>query len=316
MVLSPAWNRGQEREADLLGIDLLVKAGYSPAAVDEVMAILVEAEADPDRVTLDRVVTDLKSMEWLKPDSAAATDAATKGDTGMPNLGIFGGAGKMASGWVGGVMKGVQADHPRAEERRVDTSKYVAREYTAVATQVEDPKPLLAAKQQSYTKQLLKSYDQAYSALQAAEKGNMKLAEKLAFASTNGAMSNHSYPRFYFSRVREQEGDLRRALQSLELAYDSPEPALRIYQRAGEFYERLGDQAGAIRILETAERKFGKPPALMPDLIALYQRAGRTGDADRLTLECVTKHPEMAELCGGQKQAGAGENIRTGLLDR
>ena len=80
LVLSPAWTRGQEREADLLGTDMLVKAGYNPSAVDEVLAKLAEVEADPERVTADDMMQQIKALDLVNDkDMAKVTHAPHAG---------------------------------------------------------------------------------------------------------------------------------------------------------------------------------------------------------------------------------------------
>jgi beta-barrel assembly-enhancing protease len=301
LVLSPAWTRGQEREADLLGTDLIVRAGYNPGAVDEVLAKLVEVEANPDRVTLTTAVERMKGIDLVSADQVAAVpQGATAEQIGSSWLdSTIKKVGQVASDTASDKMKEMQEDHPRAVDRRADMQVYIAREYSTTAAPAANSEAIQQAFQEPQTEEILSHYDQAYQAKDFVESGNIKAAEKLAQLSVGGSTGNHAYTRYYFSVVREGQGDTPKAIQNLELAYDSPEPALRIYQRAAELHEQLGEQSKAIQLLEQANRQFGEPPNLLPDLIHIYQRAGRTSDASRLTLECVTKYPEMKELCAG-----------------
>jgi predicted Zn-dependent protease len=302
LVLSPAWTRGQEREADLLGTDLLVRAGYSPSAVDEVLAKLVEVEAKPDRVTLSTAVERMKTVDWVGADQvAAAPQGASAEQIGSSWLdSTIKKVGQVATDTAGDKMKEMQEDHPRAVDRRADMQKYIAREYSAAAA--SNSEALRKAFQEPSTQEILSHYEQAYQAGDFVESNNLKAAEKLAQLSVGGSTANHAYTRYYFSVVREGQGDTRKAIQNLELAYSSPEPALRIYQSAAELHEQLGERAKAIQLLEQANRQFGEPPNLLPDLIQIYRRAGRTSDADRLALQCATKYPEMKEACAGKQE--------------
>ena len=304
LVLSPAWTRGQEREADLLGTDMLVKAGYNPSAVDEVLAKLTEIEADPERVTADDMMQQIKALDLVSDkDMAKVTHAPAGTPPGLAPAAdtLMNAFGQQALGYVGSKVQEAENDHPRAADRRADMRIYVDREYpgTAPAPQVE---ALHQAMQQPGTREVVAHYEQANDAWGFAQKDNMKVAEKLAAASVSGSTSDHVYPRYYFSLLRERQNDLRKALQNLELVYDSPEPALRVYQRASELQERLGNRKAAIALLEQADRKFDHPAALMPDLIQIYRRAGRGADADRLVVECTIKHPEIKDLCTGTKE--------------
>lgn len=299
LVLSPAWTRGQEREADLLGTDLLVRAGYNPAAVDEVLAKLVQVEANPERVTLASAVERMKGIDLIPAEEiAAAPQGASAEDVGTSLLkGMMGQIEKAASDTASDKMKELQEDHPRAEDRRADMQKYVAREYSTIAAPAPEVQALRNAFEEPGTEEIFSHYEQAYQAGDFVKSGNMKAAEKLAQLSVSGSTGDHSYPRYYFSVVREEQGDPRKAIQNLELAFSGPEPALRIYQRAALLHEQLGERTKAIQLLEQANRQFGEPPNLLPDLIHIYQRAGRTSDASRLALACATKYPEMKEAC-------------------
>ena len=301
LVLSPAWTRGQEREADLLGADLLVRAGYNPSAVDQVLAKLAEVEANPERVTLASTAERMKNVDWMPAQEiAAAPQGATAEQVGTSILGgVIGELEKAASDTASDKMKEMQEDHPRAADRRVDMQKYVTREYAA-APAAPNSAALQNAFAEPETAEILGHYEQAYQAGDFVESGNMKAAEKLAQLSVTGSTANHAYTRYYFSVVRKEQGDARKAIQNLELAYGSPEPALRIYQSAAELHEQIGERTKAIQLLEQANRQFGEPPNLLPDLIRTYRRAGRTADANRLALQCATKYPEMKELCATQ----------------
>jgi len=308
LVLNPAWTRGQEREADLLGTDLLAKAGYDPKAVDEVMGKLIQAERDTSRPTVDTVVEDIKRIEDVAPREATsgARAAAQAADASSSyGLGLVKTLGGEALTYVGTKAQELKSDHPKAEERQADLRRYVEREYAGASAAVARQQPLRQALGEPRTKEILAHYEQAYEAWDFLQQGNDKVAEKLARSSLSGSTSDHASPRYYVSLMREKQGDLRKALEILEVAYDAPEPSLRVYQRSSELRDRLGDNRGAIELLERANRKFGEPPTLMPDLIQAYRRAGRKADADRLALECATKYPEIKSACVGGKPEAA-----------
>jgi predicted Zn-dependent protease len=307
MVLSPTWTRGQEREADLLGTDLLVKAGYNPAAVDAVMAKLVEVEGAGKQVTLDSVMADLKDANWLAPeqgDSGLVAAAGMKSGSSASTSGWLNALGSKAVNYAGSKVQEMESDHPSATERRADLQRYIAGQYAVIQAPAENQQNLRQAMTQPHTKQILAHYDQAYEAWTFAQQGDLSVAEKLATASVSGQTGSHAYTRYYFSLLCERQGDTRKALQSIEVAYAAPEPALLVYRRASALREQLGDQRGAVDVLEKASREFGQPPTLMPDLIHAYRRAGRKADADRLVVECGLKYPEMKDACAADQAAG------------
>ena len=75
------------------------------------------------------------------------------------------------------------------------------------------------------------------------------------------------------------------------------DPALPAATARAWAQEAGGKAADAIRILEAANKEFGDPPLVMPQLIRVYRKLGRTNDADSLVLKCRYSYPELAERC-------------------
>ncbi len=88
----PAWNRGQEREADLLGMDLLIKAGYSAPAMISMLEKLrawEKANQESEQAFWDRVWTtaqrDMNSAVGMTYQHLVSTVSVNHPEDGGPD---------------------------------------------------------------------------------------------------------------------------------------------------------------------------------------------------------------------------------------
>jgi predicted Zn-dependent protease len=133
MLLSPAWTREQERGADRLGTDLVVRAGYSPQAMASLLgkqkSVETERARDPQAASLDQQLfgVDVKRQVQERAQKAARNI----GGEGL--VGLAGAALGKAFEWGSKKVDEAQRSHPKTEERIGDIEAYVAREYSGGA---------------------------------------------------------------------------------------------------------------------------------------------------------------------------------------
>ena len=297
MLLAPAWTRDQERNADLLGTDLLVRAGYSPQGMvtllEKQKSFETERAADATAQSLDQ------QLSGFGVDiGATATAEATKQVGGDQALGALAGAaiGK-ALQWGSKKVDEAKRAHPKTEERIADTQAYIQRYYADSAGKAPQVDPWDDAKDQDATADVLENYIAAIQAKGKLSAGDVAGASKLSKASLTGATRKHAYPNYVDAAVQIAQGGTAPALTDYETALSGPEPAGAIYSEASALYLQTGKQDKAKQVIEAGYSKLQEPPSLTLPLIRTYRMIGRQADADRVAAQCAVRWPKMQAVC-------------------
>lgn len=302
MLVSPAWTREQERDADRLGVDLLVKAGYSPMAMASLLrkqkSFESERAADPEVSLLDQKVVGIDLQETA---SNHAQDAARNvgGAVGGGALGALADAavGK-AFEWGSKKANEAQRSHPKTEERITEITEYVQDEYEDDAERAVQVTTWEAAKEQDGTVDVLENYIAAIEAKDKLADGDATSARRLAKTALSGPTKAHAFPNYVQAAIElEGGGGSKPALAAYDTALAGPEPAGAIYSETSALLLASGKQAEAIEVIEGGYARLQQPPGLTIPLIRTYRLAGRQSDADRVALQCAARWPRMQQVC-------------------
>jgi predicted Zn-dependent protease len=297
MLIAPAWTRDQERNADLLGTDLLVRAGYSPQGMvtllEKQKRFETERAADPQAQTLDQ---QLSGFGINVGD--AATAEATKHVGNDQALGALAGAaiGK-ALQWGSQKVDEAKRGHPKTDERIADAQAYITRYYADSAGRALQVDSWDDAKDQDATADVLENYISAIQAKGKLSAGDVAGAGKLSKASLSGVTRKHAYPNYMDAAVQLAQGSSSSALTDYETALSGPEPAGAIYSEASALYLQTGKQDKAKQVIEAGYSKLQEPPSLTLPLIRTYRVMGRQADADRVAAQCAIRWPKMQSVC-------------------
>lgn len=303
-LLAPAWTREQERDADLLGADLLARCGYNPQAALSLLRKQAEFEtaraANPQAQLLEQQLSAL-GVDVVQKERERSAAMAGSGETKDQLLGVALAVGLNAAMNVGSqVLAEAKRNHPKAEERLADAELYVGREYAGAAQAPLQVEAWEAAKEEPATYDLLESYIAAMEAKDRLADGDVAAASELAEASLTEATRGHAYPQYVAAEVLTARGSAESALRSYEAALQGPEPAGAIYVEASQLYWKTGQRQRAFEVLFGGYRRLQEPPALAVPLIRTYRALGKQDDADRLAAECALRWPKMQELCAAE----------------
>lgn len=300
LVLSPTWNRGQERDADRLGADLMVRAGYDPQAALSLLRKQQEMEAgqasDPTADALANLLTGLgdKQIGEVDAEIQARSAEAERAKT------VVRGGVRTATNWIVQQVKRVASDHPTATSRLTDLEAYVAREYPAAATAGLQSKTWEAAKNTRATAEILGNYMDAIDANRQLVAGDVDAAAKSSRASLKGATKRHAYPAYVFAAVKLAQGKSSEAMASYEAALSGPEPAGQIFVSVSAEYMKAGKKDKGLNVLLDGYRRLQEPPALVVPLIQTYRALGKKDEADGLVSICALRWPSLASACGSE----------------
>jgi len=299
MLLSPAWTREQERDADRLGTDLLVRAGYSPQAMASLLrkqqSFETERAANPQAASLDQQFLGFDATQKVQEQTAKATKTLGAGAEGLGAL--AGAALGTALKWGSKKADEASRSHPKTDERIVDIQAYVASEYAGAAGPALQVEAWEAAKEQDGTVDILENYIAAIEAKGKLADGDVAAARKLAKTGLSGPTKAHAYPNYVAAAVQLAGGATAPALANYEAALTGPEPAGAIYTEASVLYLETGKRDKAVEVIETGYARLQEPPSLTVPLIRTYRLLGRQADADRIAATCALRWPTMQSLC-------------------
>ncbi|MBI3785222.1 MAG: M48 family metalloprotease [Deltaproteobacteria bacterium] len=293
-ILSPAWNRTQEQEADLLGVDLLAAAGYCTCAMRTVLQKQQEwekqAAAQPQTTgtdpQLDALVNSLvgnsKNAEAATPNTAP--DLKDVGKSILKNI-------------IKSTTTSMASTHPDTAERLRVVAEYSSQYYREAEQRTPAADALKKMRGTKEIKTIFTNYSRAFEAMDKLRDGNAQEAEKLASLGTAGSTAKHSCPAYVLASVRTAQGKQAEAMKLLESTFGSAEPALLTYKEAAKIQMQGGKTKEALALLERANREFKEPPAFFPDLIRAYHKVGRNDDASSAVLRCATKYPRYEDAC-------------------
>ena len=137
-LILPAWGRQQEREADLLGVDLMLRASYSPGAMVSMLEKL-KAWEDPNMESDDLFWT--RVMQALQTDAGQAVNMVYKKAVSV-----------------------VSVNHPKTEDRINGVAQYIDRHYGDKKLPDMHPAELKEVMSRPDVAGLVKNYESAFQA--------------------------------------------------------------------------------------------------------------------------------------------------------
>ncbi len=307
------WTREQEREADGLGVDLLVAAGYRTGAASTAMQRLASYEVK----SRERAQQEMDKI--AEAAEADMNEAIESGDLSQVMVGLVKGAGTVIGVASDAAIDAVGGgNHDPAEVRLERIEAYINREYLLA------PRPDLTAlpwqTPSDPTAPVLAHYAAAREAHGALDAGKLDEAETLIRTAVGAPTKADAYPRIIFSMLREEQGNFDKAYQNLEIATGGPEPAFAIYRLMIEKQLAGGRPDEAVRLVGEASQRLGEPPNLYPYQIGILVGAEKKAEALALFAKCKVTYPDLAPACdralGGLQAATDGSKTSRSATDQ
>jgi predicted Zn-dependent protease len=294
--LFPSFTREQEDEADLLGLDLMVRGGYNSQGAFDAFAKIQAWEADLAKRGSPR---DEKRAE-IEREIAQSAQSGAADQLVQSFLKLF-------SFGAEEFTKKIGVTHRNAVAREESLLDYFLREYAEEVPPDSSALELESVRNSAEGRELFASYGFARDARKRIDEGKLKEAEQLARKAVGGNFKNDSLTRYAFFETRLGQGKLDKARRNLELALEGPRPTLAVYRELAEIHWVQGRRKQAMGVLEAAFESFQKPPELYADLIYRHYQLGDRKKANAMAVKCKFRNRAAGKVCA---KAAKGENPR------
>jgi hypothetical protein len=277
-VIAPNWTSGQEDEADLLGADLFIAAGYNKAAIGTMMAKLEDWEK---KIAKREVAQDKFVEASMQANAMSMMGAATSAMAAPSAAGLGGLMARMAPAAVSAMASKKGADHRPVSERKADVIQYLGKFYKT------SPRPALGTAQWDKQRALpvFSHYASASKARQLMETGQLDQAAKLASAAISGPTANHTYPRLTMYEVAKRQGRPDAAMH-IDAILRNPMPPIAGYRYAAADAIKTGSLPVAASFVDEANQRYDTPLNFIPEAIRIYQQTGYQDKIQPLLMRC------------------------------
>lgn len=286
-VISPSWTRAQEGRADLLGFDLMTRAGYNPNAAYDFLDFLYGYESEAKRIAKER-------------EAAAAEQAEPQDIAGL--VGTV----------VTGVMDSLSRDHPTVAWRRESLVEYHERwqdelasaeevEFRALAWSEDATGDLVEDADAGRIRTLFSNYREAVLGRQALLEDDYPKAQGHLTKSLSSPTEHNAYPRMVAAWHATETGDDDAAVRHLRSTLENgPGTSFLVYEQLLLRLARRGDHAGAHDLLDRAQARFGRYLEVFRWRAAILDTEGRNEEAAEVRETCYREYAlqlNQRELC-------------------
>ena len=292
-IAHPLWQQEQEDCADLLGFDLMVKAGYNAAAATTFLR-------------------KLQSLESTRDDAFASLE---NGETIENPWQLFERLSEALTAATQSLVSEI-SNHPDAEERIEALAAYYA-DYAMRTGKPPRPSRIRQLAWQKepapVTRTILANYGKAFEALRILndlESTGKDKAATLALESIKGPTKDHGLPWYSFATLRRSQSRLKDYQENLTIGQKrSGEPSLLAYTEMVN-QKLAADPAGTLPLLQEVNTRFDNSPLTLPLQIRILAHNDRMKEARALVPKCLEYDIRgIHEQCRKEARMAEGEGI-------
>jgi predicted Zn-dependent protease len=271
--LFPAWNRETEESADLLGLDLMLAAGYSVEGMLEfVKRIGIHEESN--KLELSNYINNQMSTE--------------DGFSGSVQINL----GGMLESGLKKLNDQLSSNYKDSEARFREVTKYYSTFYEPSFPSLKVDALAKLLNEDSASRQKLLAFKAAKissRALSGDSNGNIAFSdiERLGIVGISGVNKNDSYARMVMSSIRQHQNKTPTALKNLDIAINSQSATQAVYYKKYALLSETGDHEKANETLHKLEAEFGESDTLLPEKIDLALKQANKVEANKLFADCM-----------------------------
>ncbi|NMM06828.1 M48 family metalloprotease [Polaromonas sp.] len=284
IALSPAWGRRQEAEGDRLGMDLMVKAGYS---YQDGLIPWLETVAKWDAIQDEKKAVAFKKQQA----SMQALIAGGKFDDSI----------KQGLGFaLNDIKSQLSAGHEGGEKRINDIDAYFIKAYNEKVPKVAPTtSPYEQARNKPDVKLVLADYSKVFQARSLVTDQKYADAQGLLkpLLVPKSQIAGHALPNQLMFEALRGLGRRKEAEVYLSKSLQSNNSVWAAYDSAATYFKDQGNEDAIGKVGQSAFQRFSGAPSAYPRLIALYKRNGLTKNMNAVMAECALKQADKRDQC-------------------
>lgn len=271
--LFPAWDRSTERAADLLGVDLLLGAGYSIEGMLEFVK----------RVGIHEQIHEFKLADYL--DNQMNVESGIGGSFSVDVGGII-------TSTLKKLDNKLASSYDPSQERYQSVIDYYNEHYPLRFPELKTANLDGLLNTNSVSREKLKAFKAAkisskiLSNTLSVEEPLTK-AEKLGIIAISGKNKYDSYSRLVMSNVRQIQGKSDTAMRNLDIAINSGKATHGVYYKKYMLFTKQGKYGEARKVLGSIEKHFGESDLLLPEKIDLAFKQQKEVEVNSLFANCL-----------------------------
>lgn len=284
--IGPAWDRGQEYEADKMAIDLMIRAGYSPLGGSKLMERMKNFE-DEEKKKLrqscggdEKLAKDIFGALFLSQKIPQPVKAECKG--------------------IYSPLKGLFKTHASFKSRKKKIKSYLKKHYRG--RNIMPMKKFSGGNMLAYASPngpIMRSI-KASRSIEAYRKEDFDTARKLAIESLDPQDKKSPKPRIANYLILKHDGKLKQALEHLDISITSEYATHSIYDLRIIEHEEALEYSEAINLLKDVGDLWDEENEIKPQLIRLWAKNGDVNTALEVYEGCKVKK----EIKGKAKKRG------------
>lgn len=285
-VWNTAWGRVQEDQADLLGVDLLIRAGYAPRAASHSLQRLDDYQGKQ---------TPLMAT-FLQERQLGLTAAVTKLDVNgvFKEAQTFLNQGMLVS--ITTASDYLQRSHMSPMQRDKDLRQYLQREYQGERRAQVERSRWSHLREDPRVRAALSAYRDAYGANVALERKDLRGAQALVERALSSPVANQPGIRRAAFNLHLAQGNRQQAAATLQAIENWRLASPELYELAISARLNNGDPQGALALIDQGEQNFGSEEMFIVQKIHVARQLKDQPAQQRLGKKCLT-YPSVKANC-------------------
>lgn len=291
----PARTRQHELDADLLGVDLMVRAGYNPTGMTDFLdkldtwAVARQTAAKAQEARLIDLGKEMKTQAG-KGDLGGAIGVAVGG--GVANL--FTAGGNVVSR---GLSK-MRREHIAPEQRIERVRNHIESKYSEVERPEMRPLPWAGTAQVARLFEGIDATHRFVAAVQAGDTasypGHLRTVRSSAVAST-------PYTRYAQLLVYPISKSKKDSVRDMNVELARSDSLFASHILALDTLEQVATASEQVAALRVSQQILGDPPELLPYAARIHRRAGDNAAASQAQARCFGQgDTALANACNAQ----------------
>lgn len=295
------FSRGNEHDADRLGLDLLIAAGYSPRGLKASLERMAHSH-DLSTEISDYLTN--SSLSLLQESLSAVGDALDQDNVRDLDQFFNGARDKFAdSALEFGKKAFIEASaksHPVPGKRVRQITEYLNDTYPRKVRGRKLNQASAALFRQGHIADLLSRYTVANQAMEALTAADLWTAEEYSLAALTPPATNHPYTRYAAFTTGRMQGDRQSMIVNAESI--DPDMLMPVFASVeiADFLSSAGKTERANDMISTYEGYFGTVADYYPPKIRMSISAFELAQAQQLTEACFSTAPAdslLSEKC-------------------